>query len=94
MQEVIQKRQLAAIMFTDIVGYTSLMGESEEKALHIRRINCEIHQQKIEAVGATWLKEMGDGTLASFNTITEAVQTEIDNIRDDEILTYPLYLVY
>ena len=24
-----QKRQLAAIMFTDIVGYTTLMGEDE-----------------------------------------------------------------
>jgi hypothetical protein len=26
-----QSRQLAAIMFTDIVGYTALMGEDEEK---------------------------------------------------------------
>ena len=49
--------------FTDIVGYTALMGEDEEKALHIRRINHQIHRQKIEAVGGTWLKEMGDGTL-------------------------------
>jgi hypothetical protein len=45
--------------FTDIVGYTTLMAESEEKALHIRRINREIHQQQIDAVGSTWLKEMG-----------------------------------
>ncbi len=78
MQEVTQKRQLAAIMFTDIVGYTALMRKSEEKALHTRRINREIHQQKIEAVGGTWLKEMGDGTLASFTTITEAVQAAIE----------------
>jgi class 3 adenylate cyclase len=26
-------RQLAAIMFTDIVGYTALMGHDEQKAL-------------------------------------------------------------
>jgi adenylate cyclase len=58
MEKVEQKRQLAAIMFTDIVGYTALMGESEEKALHIRRINREIHQQQIEAACGTWLKEM------------------------------------
>jgi len=30
-----QSRQLAAIMFTDIVGYTALMGEDEEKAFHL-----------------------------------------------------------
>ena len=72
------KRSLAAIMFTDIVGFTSLMGESEEKALRYRRINREIHQQQIEAAGGTWLKEMGDGTMASFASITEALQAAIE----------------
>ena len=72
------KRSLAAIMFTDIVGFTALMGESEEKALRYRRINREIHQQKIEAAGGTWLKEMGDGTMASFASITEALQAAIE----------------
>jgi len=72
------KRSLAAIMFTDIVGYTAMMGESEERALHARRINREIHQQRIEGAGGTWIKEMGDGTLASFTTITQAVRAAID----------------
>ncbi len=72
------KRSLAAIMFTDIVGFTALMGESEEKALRYRRINREIHQQQIETAGGTWLKEMGDGTMASFASITEALQAAIE----------------
>jgi len=71
-------RSLAAIMFSDIVGFTALMGENEEKALRIRRINREIHLQQIEAVGGTWLKEMGDGTMASFATITEALRAAIE----------------
>lgn len=32
-----QSRQLAAIMFTDIVGYTALMGNDEKKQL-----NCSV----------------------------------------------------
>ena len=30
-----QTRQLAAIVFTDIVGYTALMGADEEKAFQL-----------------------------------------------------------
>ena len=32
-------RQLAAIMFTDIVGYTALMGEDEHKVFGLLRKN-------------------------------------------------------
>lgn len=49
--------QLAAIMFTDIVGYTKLMGDSEEKAMDIRRRNKEIHQQNIDNKGGKWNEE-------------------------------------
>jgi len=37
------ERRLAAIMFTDIVGYTSLMGEDENKAFEYLKKNgtCE-----------------------------------------------------
>lgn len=35
-------RQLAAIMFTDIVGYTALMGSDEDKAFKGLRKNREI----------------------------------------------------
>ncbi len=34
-----QSRQLAAIMFTDIVGYTALMGKDSQKALELVQIS-------------------------------------------------------
>ena len=41
-----QSRQLAAIMFTDIVGYTALMGKDSAKALELVRISKEIASTK------------------------------------------------
>lgn len=54
-------RQLAAIMFTDIVGYTSLMGKDAAKALELVRISKEIQKPLVEKHKGKWLKEMGDG---------------------------------
>src|SRR2546423_10556919 len=68
-----QSRQLAAIMFTDIVGYTALMGENEQKAFETLRKSREIQQPLINQFNGKWIKEIGDGVLASFHTITDAV---------------------
>jgi adenylate cyclase len=68
-----QSRQLAAIMFTDIVGYTAMMGEDEQKAVEILRKNRDLQQSLIKQFNGTWIKELGDGVLASFNTATDAV---------------------
>jgi len=68
-----QVRKLAAIMFTDIVGYTSLMGKDESLALRLLNSNRQIHKTLIRQYNGRWLKEMGDGILASFNTISDAI---------------------
>ena len=68
-----QSRQLAAIMFTDIVGYTALMGRDEQKAFEILKKNREIQKPLIKHYNGTWIKELGDGVLASFHTVTDAV---------------------
>ena len=68
-----QSRQLAAIMFTDIVGYTALMGKDEKNAFEILKKNRQIQQPLVKQYKGTWIKEFGDGVLASFNTVTDAV---------------------
>jgi len=68
-----QSRQLAAIMFTDIVGYTALMDEDEQRAFELLKKNRQVQRPLIEKYNGKWLKEMGDGVLASFTTVTDAV---------------------
>ena len=66
-------RQLAAIMFTDIVGYTALMGNDEHKAFTILTKNRQLQKPIIEQYNGRWIKELGDGVMASFNTVSDAV---------------------
>ena len=79
-------RQLAAIMFTDIVGYTKLMGDDEEKGFNILNKNRSIQRPIIEKYRGIWHKDLGDGVLASFKTATDAVQCgqEIQNLCNSE----------
>ena len=69
--------QLAAIMFTDIVGYTTLMGKDQEKAMELVQFNSSIQKPIVEKHGGTWHKDIGDGSLISFKSAIEAVQCAI-----------------
>ena len=72
-----QSRQLAAIMFTDIVGYTALMGNDEQKAFEYLKKNRDLQKPVIEQFNGQWIKELGDGVMASFNTVSDAVTAAI-----------------
>ena len=72
-----QSRQLAAIMFTDIVGYTALMGKDEQKAFELLNKNRQLQKPIIEQYNGRWIKELGDGVMASFNTVSDAVNASI-----------------
>ena len=66
-------RRLAAIVFSDIVGYTALMGADEGATLRIIAANDEIHGAAISDNNGTLLKKLGDGVLASFDSVSSAV---------------------
>ena len=72
-----QSRQLAAIMFTDIVGYTALMGKDEQKAFELLNKNRQLQKPVIEQYNGRWIKELGDGVMASFTTVSDAVNAAI-----------------
>jgi len=71
-------RKHAAIMFTDIAGYTTLMGKDEDKAFDILAKNKAIHDASIQKFNGTIIKEIGDGILASFPLASEAVRCAIE----------------
>ena len=73
-----EDRRLAAIMFTDIIGYTRLMGSDEEKAVYMLSGNRSIHQSCIEKFNGIFIKEIGDGILASFSLASEAVRCAME----------------
>jgi len=71
-------KKLAAIMFTDIVGYTALMGSDEDKAFEVLRKSRDIHIKSINQFNGKLIKEMGDGMLAQFNTAIDSVLCAIE----------------
>ena len=55
-----QSRQLAAIMFTDIVGYTALMGEDEQKAFELLKKNRNMQRSTVDKYYGKQLKALDD----------------------------------
>jgi eukaryotic-like serine/threonine-protein kinase len=70
-------QRLAAILFTDIVGYTALMGSNEEQAMLMLQRNRSIHSSLIKEYNGVYVKEIGDGTLAYFDSAHEAVRCAV-----------------
>lgn len=69
-----QNRQLAAILFTDIVGYTAMMQKDEQDALAVTRHYVATLKQATETFHGRILNDYGDGSLCCFPSATEAVK--------------------
>ena len=68
------ERKLAAIMFTDIVGFTKIMGKSEDTAFSILKNQDNIVNPLITEFNGNLLKKMGDGLLIEFSSAVNAVE--------------------
>ena len=81
-----EQRKLAAVMFTDIVGYTTLMSRDEQKALALLQRNRDMQKSLAEKHNGEFLKEMGDGTLLCFQSALDAVRCAMEiqkSLKDD-----------
>jgi class 3 adenylate cyclase len=71
-------RRLAAIMFTDIVGYTAQMQQNEENAIKTRDKHRRIFNSITKRHNGRVLQYYGDGTLSIFDSAIEAVKCAIE----------------
>ena len=78
MAEHIETRKLAAVMFTDIEGYTSMFHQNETLAMD----KIALHRQNIEGVTGRHhgqvIQFYGDGSLVIFDSVIDAVHSAID----------------
>jgi len=73
-----QQRQISAIMFTDIKGYTALMQSNEKHAVEIRSRHREIFDAITVKFNGEIIQYFGDGTLSIFKSSVEAIQCGIE----------------
>ncbi len=67
------KRKLAAIMFTDIAGYTAQMSKDEDKAFALIKKKRDLLLPLIEKHEGKLIKEIGDGTLTRYFKADNAI---------------------
>ena len=73
------ERKLAAIMAGDVVGYSRMMAEDESGTYNqLRAALDEIVRPALERHGGRVFKNTGDGFLASFPSVNEALDAAID----------------
>ncbi len=73
-----RQRQLVAIMFTDIEGYTSLMQKDESKGIAYRERHRKVFDSTTKKYNGRILQYYGDGTLSTFPSAIDAVQCGIE----------------
>ncbi|HTE24309.1 adenylate/guanylate cyclase domain-containing protein [Flavitalea sp.] len=71
-------RRIAAIMFTDIVGYTALMQGDEEVATKIRAKHRQVFEQQHILHQGEIIQYYGDGTLSVFKSAVAAAKCAIE----------------
>ena len=73
------ERRLAAILLTDMVGYSRLMGLDEEGTIARQRTQQqEVFDPKISQFSGRIVKTTGDGLLVEFPSVVDAVKCAVD----------------
>ncbi|MDA4129480.1 MAG: hypothetical protein OK457_01795 [Thaumarchaeota archaeon] len=72
-----EKRRLAAVMFTDIVGFTSIAQKDESLALRLLEENNRLIRGALGEYDGREVKTMGDAFLVEFSSALQAVKCSL-----------------
>ncbi|MCZ6707706.1 MAG: tetratricopeptide repeat protein, partial [Chloroflexi bacterium] len=84
------ERRLAAILFTDIVGYTALMGRDEAAGRRVRARHESLVRTLVTRYHGRWIEEKGDESLSIFPSALDAANCALaiqTALGDDAELT-------
>src|SRR5687768_14251167 len=73
-----QQRHLAAILFTDIVGYTAMMQKDEQKAVSLIKRHRAVIEKSVSDHKGDIIEYFGDGSLSIFSSVTEALHCALE----------------
>ena len=73
-----ERSTFRTVLFTDLVGHTEMMSRlGDERGRAVLREHERITREVLKAHGGTEVKTMGDGFMASFGSVTKAVECAI-----------------
>jgi TolB-like protein/class 3 adenylate cyclase len=74
-----ESRKLAAILVTDVVGYSRLAGADEDRTLaRLRGLRSDLIDPAIAAYHGRIVKRTGDGAIIEFRSVVDAVRCAIE----------------
>ncbi len=85
MSESKPRRKLAAILAADVVGFSRMMGENEDRTLHNLKICRAITDESIETYHGRVFGSAGDSVIAEFASPVDAIVAAVEfqkNLRD------------
>jgi adenylate cyclase len=73
-----ESRKLAAIMFTDMVGYSAMSQKNEDLALELLQLHREMVRESLKNFNGNEIKTIGDAFMVQFSSAIDAIKCAVN----------------